>query len=159
MTRRFGEPQIAPRSAAYFETLARGKFDLEWFENTKTEWGIRVQPTKRGVLMNDINIGSYGEVPEHSLPGTGMAPRGAERDADLPSLGYRLNSKYEVWSDNAASLYEEAKTRQWNATTDIPWQDLPPLPESIERAMCREILKEGRCDIRLVSAERLDLRR
>lgn len=137
MARKFGEHEMAPRTAAYFETLARGKFDLDWFENTKTEWGVRVEPGKRGILLNDINVGSYGEVPEHSLPGTGMAPRGAELDVDLPSLGYRLNSKYEVWSVNAASLYEEAKTRQWNATTDIPWHELKRLPEDLERAMCQ----------------------
>jgi hypothetical protein len=34
-------------------------------------------------------------------------------------------------------LYEEAVQRQWSSATDIPWAQLAPLPDEIERAMCQ----------------------
>jgi hypothetical protein len=42
-----------------------------------------------------------------------------------------------VWSDNLLDLYEEAVSRQWSATRDIPWGDLPELDPDIEHAMCQ----------------------
>ena len=34
-----------------------------------------------------------------------------------------------------AQLYDQAVSGQWNAITDIPWNKLPQLPETIERAI------------------------
>src|SRR6202008_1556568 len=34
-------------------------------------------------------------------------------------------------------LNEQAKSQQWNGTTDIPWSDLPSLPGDVERAVCQ----------------------
>src|SRR5439155_7152098 len=50
---------------------------------------------------------------------------------------YTLNRKLDVWADNVQDLYEQAKSKQWNATTDIPWSDLRPLPDEMERAVCQ----------------------
>ena len=86
--------------------------------------------------MLDIAVGSYGEVPEH--PGhRSMAPRGADVDADTADMGYILNWKTDMWSDNVTELYEEAVARQWSATRDIPWGDLRELPADVEHAMCQ----------------------
>jgi hypothetical protein len=52
-------------------------------------------------------------------------------------MGYTVNDKSEVWSDNLLDLYEEAVSRQWSATRDIPWGDLPELDPDIEHAMCQ----------------------
>jgi hypothetical protein len=35
------------------------------------------------------------------------------------------------------SLYEEAKARQWNASRDIPWSELQPISEDLEKAACQ----------------------
>ena len=40
----------------------------------------------------------------------------------------------DTWSQNAAMLYEEAVQRQWSSATDIPWDELKPLPDDVERA-------------------------
>jgi hypothetical protein len=52
-------------------------------------------------------------------------------------MGYTVNDKSEVWSDNLHDLYEKAVSRQWSATRDIPWGDLPELDPDIEQAMCQ----------------------
>lgn len=83
----------------------------------------------------DINKAYAGE-PDNVAPTDSMAPRGALLDEEYPGMGYSMNAKYEVWSDNVVPLYEEAVSRQWSATRDIPWQDLKPLPDDLERAQC-----------------------
>ena len=42
----------------------------------------------------------------------------------LPDLGYTINRKSDVWSDNVAALYEEAKARRWTPAVDIDWAAL-----------------------------------
>jgi len=101
------------------------------------EWGTRAKPGNLGLRLKDINIGSYGVVPDHGGEHRSMAPRGATLPDDLPSLGFTLNEKAEVWADNAAELYEEAVARQWSSARDIPWSELKPLPDDLERAMCQ----------------------
>ncbi|MHB8244961.1 MAG: ferritin family protein [Acidimicrobiales bacterium] len=120
----------------YLERSARGEFDLGWLRNGRSEWGVRAKPGKTGLTLRDISIGSYGEVPDHA-PLRTMAPRGSDIDPYVPDLGYTINDKAEVWSDNLLDLYEEAVSRQWSATRDIPWSELPELEPDIEHAMCQ----------------------
>jgi len=111
------------------------KLDMSWLR-PGTEWGMRAQPGRRGLTIDDINIGSYGEPPEVSESWT-MRPRGAgSRDA-VPRISYHLREKALSWSENASLLYEEAVQRQWSSATDIPWETLRPLPDDVERAMCQ----------------------
>jgi hypothetical protein len=63
-----------------------------------------------------------------------MAPRGSDIDPDVPDMGYTINDKAEVWSDNVLNLYEEAVSRQMSATRDIPWSELPELDPDLEHA-------------------------
>ncbi len=51
-------------------------------------------------------------------------------------MGYVVNRKSDVWSDNVSALYEEAKARRWAPATDIPWGALAekPLRETLEIA-------------------------
>jgi len=93
------------------------------------------EPSKTGLTMRGIAIGTYGEFPDHA-PLRTMAPRGSDIDPDVPDMGYTINDKAEVWSDNILDLYEEAASRQWSATRDIPWGDLPELDPDIEHARC-----------------------
>jgi len=109
--------------------------DLSWM-NVSTEWGVRARPDKRGLTIEAINIGTYGEVPEVWEHQTEM-PRGAGPIPDVESMGYTIYQKQEVWSENAASLYEEGIQRRWRPATDIPWDTIEPLPDDIERAMCQ----------------------
>ena len=106
--------------------------DLSWMENTG-ERGMRAHPGRRGLTLEEINKSSYGVAPENAEDLT-MAQRGSARAPGVPRIGYHVRKKSDIWSDNAAMLYEEAVQRQWSSATDIPWSELKPLPDDIERA-------------------------
>ena len=118
----------------YLERLKQGQLDLGWLRGPTGEWGVHAKPSKVGLTLRDIATGSYGEVPDVATARS-MAPRGSAIDPDMPDLGYTINSKAEVWSDNVMELYEEAVSRQWSATRDIPWTELPELDPDLEHAM------------------------
>jgi hypothetical protein len=92
--------------------------------------------TKKGLTLESIQIGPYGDVPDYSANYTGR-PRGAvARPAAIATTSYQP-TKREVWSESCAMLYEEAVARQWSSATDIPWETIEPLPEDMEMAMCQ----------------------
>ena len=100
--------------------------------------GCEGDPSKRGLTLNDINVGSYGVIPEEVPDSRCFAPRGADFNAaEMPNMGYSLNTRAEAWAENMGTLYEEAVARQWSSTRDIPWHTLQPLPKDIEHAMCQ----------------------
>ncbi len=117
-------------------TLLGAPLDWAWLRGARSEWGVRPTPSPRGLTMMDIAVGSYGEVPDRP-PHRAMSPRGCDVEDDPPDMGYILNDKATVWSDNVRELYEEAVARQWSATRDIPWSELRPLPDDIEHAVCQ----------------------
>jgi hypothetical protein len=110
--------------------------------DAKTE-PVRVRPkdARRGLTYSDLEVGSYSteRIPEVVRHTPTMAPRGAHLPPGLPDMGYLVNRKSEVWADNVLTLYEEAKTRQWNAATDVPWGALDdhPVPLDLERAFAQ----------------------
>ena len=114
-----------------------------WFTAKPTEeggiwgsWGHRFQPNRRrGVSMVELN-----RADRHPIPAEGLgliSDREAGTEPDTPRYDYPLNQKYQVWSYNVESLYEEAVSRQWSATRDIPWDKLEPLSDDQERALCQ----------------------
>lgn len=125
------------RAQEYREKLRNGEYDLGWM-HAKSEWGVRATPSKRGLTLSDINVGSYGMIPEDASDSLSFAPRGADFEpVELPDMGYTINTRAEAWGENMAELYEEAVARQWSSTRDIPWHLLEPLPKDIEHAMCQ----------------------
>ena len=40
--------------------------DLSWME-PGTEWGVRAQAGRRGLTVDDINVGSYGDSPDETV--------------------------------------------------------------------------------------------
>ena len=123
------------------QKVMQGELTLRWY-NANTEH-VHVTPREaaRGLTYEDCNVGSYGydRLPELIRNNYSMAPRGSELWGKLPDLGYTINRKSEVWSDNVVALYEEAKARRWAPAVDITWNDLiaAPLPESLEAAMAQ----------------------
>ena len=109
---------------------------MDWMKDSP-EWGVRAVPGKKGLTLDDIAIGSYGEIPIQSEEMTRM-PRGAFHVPGVPRLEYYpLSKKVELWADNAASLYEEGIQRRWAAHLDVPWDTLEPLPRELELSMCQ----------------------
>lgn len=120
------------------ERLGRGQYSLHWLDTEKANWGRRAKPSSRGLTYTDINnVKGYGDVPETAL-WQNFTARGSVREpyrAEMPVLDdYTVVDRNEVWAENVISLYEEAKARQWNATRDIPWSELTPLPDDLEKA-------------------------
>jgi hypothetical protein len=109
--------------------------DTSWMQHMG-EWGSHAEAGKRGLTLADIQIGSYGVVPETTQNMTGR-PRGAGVRGDAYRVGgYGVRSKSEIWLDNATFLYEEALQRQWSSATDVPWHTVAPLSDDVEEAEC-----------------------
>jgi hypothetical protein len=76
-------------------------------------------------------------VPDHWPYKTDL-PRGAFPSNNVfLEASYSLYDKADVWSENAADLYEDAIRDRWSSALDIPWEKLEPYPELTERALCQ----------------------
>ncbi|MEO8458390.1 MAG: hypothetical protein ABI559_11310, partial [Chloroflexota bacterium] len=147
---------ISPEQAAAFiaqqeQMMSGGErvLDLQWMK-VPTEWGIRVKPGKKGLTVGMINVGTYADVPDYWPYQTEM-PRGAYPIPGVPSMGYSIFDKAELWAENAADLYEEAIQRRWRPSFDIPWNTLEPLPDAVEASICQ--LATALCEMALVSGD------
>ena len=118
-----------------------GELELEWMGANTERVHCRPRNPRRGMTYADIDVGTYGikAIPEIIRGHRTMAPRGADLPVGLPDMGYLINRKSEVWADNVLALYEEAKTRQWNAATDIDWLGLDDcqVAPDLEKAFCQ----------------------
>jgi TusA-related sulfurtransferase len=102
------------------------------------DWGVRL-PRRSGtrVDVRDWFVGRVGEVPEEAPTYYGFIPRGTVPEPGMPDYGFAINRKEEVWADNIADLYEQAKGAQWDASTSIAWDQLPALDDDLEKAVCQ----------------------
>ncbi|HWO73584.1 MAG TPA: DUF455 domain-containing protein [Dehalococcoidia bacterium] len=104
----------------------------------KADWGVRLpRRDGRAIDVRDWFAGRAGDIPDEAPAYFGFVPRGAVPEPGGPSYPYILNRKADVWSDNLPELYEQAKAQQWDASRDIEWEALPPMPEAVERAVCQ----------------------
>ena len=108
--------------------------DLSWLDQPLAERGLRVAPGKRGLTLEDIATSSYGDIPATTDNQSGRM-RGAAPRTDQQRTQQLWPSKSASWSESAMLLYEEAVQRQWSSARDIPWADMPELPEELELAM------------------------
>jgi hypothetical protein len=123
------------------DRLNRGSYSLHWLDTKATHWGTKVKPSSRGLTIGDIDRPRcYGTIPDHT-EWRNLAPRGSARDLYVDKMpvieGYDVLDKAHVWAENVNTLYEEAKARQWNSTSDIPWSELEPVSEDLEKAACQ----------------------
>jgi hypothetical protein len=122
--------------------IRKGNLDLGWIDAGTEQIEVNAASEKRGLTYLDLNKGSYGydELPEIPRGPRGSAPRGAAYEvANQADLGPELNLKSDVWAYKVASFYEEAVSRQWDATTDVPWGDLARYerPQEVEIAFAQ----------------------
>ena len=122
----------------YQYTLRTGELDLSWMDAATEKVQCEPQNPRRGLTFRDLDVGTYGftEMPELVRANRSFAPRGAEIPDGVPDLQPEVNRKSEVWAYNIEGYYEEAMSRQWNASTDVPWEELRKyeLPEEIGKA-------------------------
>ncbi len=123
------------------QQLASGSYSLHWLDTEQANWGRRAKPSSRGLTYADVHrVRGYGDLPAMA-DWKNFAPRGSVRDPyreQMPVVDdYTVVDRNEVWAENVVTLFEEAKARQWNATRDIPWSELEPLPEDLEKATCQ----------------------
>lgn len=115
--------------------LRKGAEAARW---ERPDWDVRLPRRQGGTIdLRDWFVGRAGRVPDEAPTYYGFVPRGAVAEPGMPEYPFTLNRKVDVWADNIASLYEQAKAQQWNATEDIPWDRLEPLPDDVERAVCQ----------------------
>ena len=122
--------------------IRKGNLDLGWLDAGTEQIEVNRDNPKRGLTYLDVNQGSYGydDLPEIPRGPRGAAPRGAAYDvAEQADLEPELNRKSDVWAYKVASFTEEAMSRQWDATTDVPWSDLDRYerPDEIEVAFAQ----------------------
>jgi len=116
-------------------TMRTGEMDLSWMKASTEEVACEPANKRRGLTFRDLDVGSYGfsHLPEIVRENRCFAPRGAEIPDGCPDLQAGVNRTSDVWAYNVEGYYEEAMSRQWNASTDIPWKKLQEhdLPEDI----------------------------
>jgi TusA-related sulfurtransferase len=114
------------------------KGDASPVSGPKPDWGVRLPLRPGGELhTRDWLVGRVAQVPERATGATGFAPRGAVLEPGAPAFDFAINDRAQVWAAEVADLYEQATAGQWDASRDIPWADVRPLPEPLERAVCQ----------------------
>ncbi len=120
-------------------TIRTGEMDLSWMKSATEKISPEEANPRRGLTYRDLNVGTYGftDIPEKVRNNRSYAPRGAEIPEGVPDAQPWVSRKSELWAFNTESYYEEAVSRQWNATTDIPWDRLDgvELPEVTGKAL------------------------
>jgi len=116
--------------------ILEGNLTLEWYRVDAPRLRAKPADPARGLTYEDCNIGPYGydAIPEFLRDRYSMASRGSALVAKLPDLGYTVNRRSDVWSDNVAALYEEAKARRWAPAVDIPWSEIDATADPLREA-------------------------
>jgi TusA-related sulfurtransferase len=68
---------------------------------------------------------------------TGFAPRGARVEPGGPAYPFTLNERDHVAPPEVAVLYDQAVSSQWDASRDIPWNTVKPLPTPLAVALAQ----------------------
>lgn len=122
--------------------MKKGNLDLGWLDQARERYEVRPRDPRRGLEVSDCEVGPYAidAMPEVIRDNRGLAPRGAILPVGYqPDLGPTLNRKTDVWAYRVQRYWEEAVSRQWNVSTDVPWRDLAKyeIPLELEIAFCQ----------------------
>jgi hypothetical protein len=122
--------------------MRKGNLDFTWLDQTRERVEVRPKDPRRGLEVSDCEVGPYAidSTPEIVRENRGLAPRGAILPTGYqPDLGPSLNKRTDVWAYKVQRYWEEAMSRQWNVTTDVPWRDLDryEIPDDQEIAFCQ----------------------
>ncbi len=73
--------------------------------------------------------------PSAATPDTGFAPRGARVEPGGPPYPFSLLERDRVAPPEVAALYDQAVSAQWDATRDVPWDEVAECPPALEAAV------------------------
>lgn len=130
------------RSLEAIKRLRNGDWGLEWLRAEPgtsplwAKWGVKAEPSKRGLTLMDIDR-ALADFPTLAFGSNTRATRGSGVEPGEAAAEWEINAKVDVWAENVTTLYEEACSRQWNATRDIEWGSLEMLNPTYERAFCQ----------------------
>ena len=82
-------------------------------------------------------ISTGGQVAESADPQWGLAPRGGKVEVGGPKFAFTLSQKRDIWAHELQSIYKQGVGNQWSAARDVPWDELPKLPDELEAAVCQ----------------------
>ena len=85
----------------------------------------------------DLVSAAPERIPTSADSGQGLVPLGAIAEQGAPTYAWRLNNRDELWAEDVTDLTERASSSQWDATTDVPWNEAFGLPEEVERAVAQ----------------------
>jgi hypothetical protein len=145
-----------PELIATVMKVMGGDLDLSWMKDHPHPITARPSQPRRGLTLDDINRDpAYGPqaIPEIVRHNFSMAPRGAVLPDGLPSLGYRINRKSDVWADGAPALFEESKSRRWAPARTIPWRALDAADYTANEDRALRQIATGLVSIALVAAD------
>jgi hypothetical protein len=74
-------------------------------------------------------------VADHPPRSWGLAARGATVEAGAPEFDFQLADKVDVWTDDAARIYQVAAAAQWDPDTAIAWNVPFVLDDDLEDAI------------------------
>jgi TusA-related sulfurtransferase len=118
-------------------TITKGNAKRLLFDR-ELEWGTRAELGPSGQFdTKRWLVGRFGDIPDHADPTRGFAPRGALLELHSPEFPFSINDKSKVWAAEVMDLYDQAVANQWDGARDIPWGDLPSLPDEIEQSVCQ----------------------
>ncbi len=102
----------------------------------KASWGNKMQGiSSSNPKLKDLNLSD--EILIKAPENNGLLTRGIIAQENSPIYDFELSFKEQVWSNPISVLYEEGKNLQWNATTDIPWNEIPEFNPVLEKAICQ----------------------
>lgn len=97
--------------------------------------GYRLTRTTADRWHGAERAGAVDRAADHAPARWGLAARGALVEAGAPVLDLPLDTKRDVWADEAAKLYAQAAAAQWDPATAIPWDAPVEHPPEVEDAI------------------------
>jgi len=125
-----GRENLGAQFSYKIQKISKNNFESSpsWGKELK---GIETSNPK----LKDLNLSH--EILAKAPNSNGLLTRGMITQEGTPSYDFALSHKELVWSEPVSVLYEEGKNLQWNATTDIAWNEIPKLNPIIEKAICQ----------------------
>ncbi len=110
-------------------------------QDHRTDGKTAAPPGREGARLESDGSLLLGGLPLAPVPARvepeGIVFRGAPGEHSGITMPYTITQRELVWTDNLHELIERAKRRQWNASTDIPWEEGRKVAPELEEALAR----------------------